>query len=484
LDRDRLAAAPARSAVAPPTRFEGRRQGGFGQFSQSDLAVVKQFDKDANGRLNAAERQAAREFLQSQGRTTPGGRGFRSAGGRAAVDSGPRLTPADVRRYPDAPLYDPTILRTLFVQFDDPDWEAALADFYHTDVDLPATVTVDGRAYRDVGVHFRGNSSYRQVPLGLKHSLTISFDAVDPEQALYGYRTLHLLNANDDPTFLKPVLYGEIARAYIPAPRTNYLRVVINGESWGVYPNVQPFNKDFLRDQFGTTKGARWTVPGSPRARGGLEYLGDDPASYWRLYELKSKEEPKAWASLIRLARVLNTTPLSELESALAPILDVDETLRFLALDNALINNDGYWSRASDYSLYEDPKGRFQIVPHDFNETMNETEGRGFGAGAAPYSVELDPLIGLDDSSKPLRARLLAVPGLRARYLKYVDDIARTSLDWKVLGPIALRYQALIAADVKADTRKLYRFEEFDASGSLKRFAEGRRAYLLNLNTR
>ena len=55
---------------------------------------------------------------------------------------------------------------------------------------------------------------------------------------------------------------------------------------------------------------------------------------------------------------MLNETPPDELEAALEPMLDIDGALKFLALDNALINNDGYWTRASDYSIYQDDKGR------------------------------------------------------------------------------------------------------------------------------
>ena len=107
--------------------------------------------------------------------------------------------------------------------------------------------------------------------------------------------------------------------------------------------------------------------------------------------------------------------------------------------------------------------------------------GRG-GFGRA--SAELDPMIGLDDSTKPLRSKLLAVPALRARYQGYVRDIAEKWLDWKVLGPKVQRYQALIAADVKADTRKLYSFEAFQndvetGERSLRSFVEKRRAFLL-----
>ena len=74
----------------------------------------------------------------------------------------------------------------------------------------------------------------------------------------------------------------------------------------------------------------------------------------------------------------------------------------------------------------------------------------------APATAELDPLVGLDDATKPLRSKLLAVPALKERYLSYVREIAQKHMDWKTLGPRVQQYQALIAEDVKADTRKLY----------------------------
>ena len=113
------------------------------------------------------------------------------------------------------------------------------------------------------------------------------------------------------------MLYTDIASHYVPTPKMNYMRVVINGESWGLYLNTEQFNKDFTRDFFKSTKGARWKMPGSPGGRGGFNYLGDDVAEYKRLYEMTSKDDPKAWADLINVFKVLNTTPPDKLEAAL-----------------------------------------------------------------------------------------------------------------------------------------------------------------------
>jgi hypothetical protein len=511
-------------AQAPPVQPGGRvggvlvagpaGPGGPGGPGGQDMRIVAQFDTDRDERLNAAERKSARAWLESQnsGRGR-GGPAFFGRGNVAPPEPGARLTPADVRTFPNAPVYDMSTLRTFCFDFENADWEAELAAFYNTDVEVPAALTVDGRVFRDVGVRFRGNSSYFIVPPGRKRSLNVSLDFVHDNQQLGGYRTFNLLNANQDPSFLRSVLYNHIAREYLPAPKANFVRVVINGESWGVYPSVQQFNKDFARDFYGTPDGARWKSP--PQGRGGLQYLGDDPAPYKRAYEIKSKDDPAAWDALVNLARVLNRTPPEQLEAALAPILDVDETLRFLAVDVALVNGDGYWTRGSDFSLYRDPKGRFHITTHDANETFSggggfalapgpggvpppppppgfvvapppagvdpQRGGRGGPGGpGGPGGADLDPLVGLNDPTKPLRSKLLAVPALRARYLGYVRDIATTWLDWQKLGPVAEGYRALIAADVKADTKKLDSYEAFDSSlQTLRSFAERRRGVLL-----
>src|SRR5690606_37038522 len=99
-----------------------------------------------------------------------------------------------------------------------------------------------------VGVHFRGASSFMMIPAGSKRSLNLSFDTVDDEQRLYGYKTLNLLNGNGDPSMLSSVLYSEMARENLPAPKANLVEVVINGESWGVFANVQQFDKVFLEE--------------------------------------------------------------------------------------------------------------------------------------------------------------------------------------------------------------------------------------------
>lgn len=536
--------------------------GGPGGPMGPERKLVKQFDTDGDGKLDIAEREAARKLIKKEkadrpNRMGPGG-GMGGPMGMGGEDEegkpGPMVAPGDVKPL-TGDLYDASVLRTIFLDFDSSDWESELEDFYNTDVEVPAMMTVDGKKYPGVGVHFRGASSYFAVKAGSKRSLNVSVDFTDEKLALRtpaaaakagkdgkegaGYTTLNLLNSHEDPTFMSSVLYSTIANRYIPAPRANFVRIVINGESWGVYVNVEQFNKDFVMRNFHTkevgeklAKGAgkegheaRWKVKGNPGAKAGLEYTGESLAAYKQKYQIKSSDNDADWRDLVNLCKVLNTTPADQLEAALAPILDVDATLKFLALDVVLANGDGYWTRSSDYSIYKDAAGRFHLVPHDMNEAFQSTlmgppGGGGGGPGRRPggeggagrpeggpnggpqqgqqgrqgpdgppgegappaagapgqprrgpggmgrgqSGTELDPLVAINDPAKPLRSKLLAVPALRERYMAYVKEIADKSLDWRTLGPIVAANRALIEKSLEADTRKLTSIEAFRKS--------------------
>lgn len=181
--------------------------------------------------------------------------------------------------------------------------------------------------------------------------------------------------------------------------------------------------------------------------------------------------------ALIRLTEVLTETPVEKLEAEVEPLLDIEGTLRFLALEKVLVSSDGYWTRASDYSLYLDEKGRFHIIPYDVNETLAPAKmgpggpggpggfGGGPGGGPPREMPQADAKVGLfagsNDPNKVLIHQLLAVPRLRARYLELCREIATKWLDWPRVEALVKEYQGLIGADVLKDTRKLSTNEDF-----------------------
>lgn len=480
------------------------RRGGPGRgpgMRREPRKVLERFDADKDGVLNLEERQQARAYLQEnpQQRGGPGGRGFggpgfggpgfggpggRGPGGRgpggpgggeAEGRPGPRVSPSDVTQHPDADLYDLQVLRTFFLEFEESDWEKALEEFRDTDVDIPARLTVDGKTYEHVGVRFRGNSSYGGVRSGSKRSLNLTVDLKDKKQSVGGYRTLNLLNAHVDPSFLRTVLFDEIASHYTANLRANHVRVVINGESWGVYVNEEQFNRDFAKSRFDDADGARWNVPVNFSGDAALVDQGDDLQRYKTLYEIKSKDNDRAWADLRELCRLLGEEPSEANFAALERRLNIDRALWFLALDSVLSDEDGYFSRGSDYLLYQDSRfGRFYPVLRDSNETFRHGGG-GPGGPGGPGGMRRggdpeDPLGAQDDERRPLARKLFANPIWKARYLAHVRTLANDWLDWKQLGPVAKDHHALIAEQVAADTRKLYSTEAFESS--LERYPE------------
>ena len=499
----------------PPSGGRGGETGrggmGFGP-PTADRKVVKEYDKNNNGRLEDAERSRAREALEKEPRRGRGGPGgFGGPGGRGAANPkpGPALKPAKVAQYPDKELFDLSILRTLFFEFKAPDWEKELMTFYGTDVEVPAKLTVDGQTYDSVGVSFRGASSYMGAGEGRAKSMNVSMDFLKKDQHLMGVHTLNLLNCNGDASRMSTVLYSAFAQGRVPAPKANLVEVVINGESWGIFCAAEQFNRDFLKQRFGNSDGARWKVKGRPGADSGLSFRGEDLAAYKERYQIRSKDNAEDWTALRELCRTLSTTPLEELEAKLQPIFDIEGALWFLALDVALSNSDGYWTRASDYSIWRDAKGVFHVIPHDMNEALGIGGGggprggprgeppvgprgeppvgprgqqpgvprgeqpgvprgetgsgdpgrgpggggrRGFGGEGGPT---LDPLVAMEDEGKPLRSRLLKVPALREKYLAHVKELATVELEPQAFAARIQELRELIEGRIAVETRGL-----------------------------
>ncbi|HIL68426.1 MAG TPA: hypothetical protein EYG38_01055, partial [Verrucomicrobia bacterium] len=382
--------------------------------------LLERFDQNKDGILNKGERIAARSYLHEQtrertvadimkndrnkdGKITqdefPQRRGRRRGpslesadsngdGGIDAKEAGEsiyqsRFKDSDPLTVPGAEklqptnavntangLYDESVLRTFFLQFEDNDWLNEMHDFYRTDAAVPADLTVNGRVYENVGVRYRGNSSFSSVPPELKRSLDINISYGSKKQRLFGYKTINLLNGHGDPTYMREVLYSKIGRNYFPAFRANFVKLVINGESWGIYPNIQQYNKDFLEEWFGSSKGVRW------KGRGSLTYEGSNREGYSGYIDKTGNTPDQAWTDLANLCRVLKETSDEELLAKLNPIFNIDGALWSIALENVFVD-EGYLIRGSDYNLYQDKNRRFHLLQHDGNEVLNRPGGPG-----------------------------------------------------------------------------------------------------------
>ncbi|MDB6165791.1 MAG: hypothetical protein JWQ83_931 [Lacunisphaera sp.] len=353
-------------------------------FTPPETKLVRQFDRDGDGRLDGTERRSARNFLMQHpppGAVSVPGRPGQLVSQPLALEPvkpGEKVGPSAAANGTGQPLHDAKAVDTLFLEFDDADWAGELADFAATDVSVPARLTVDGRVFGGVGVHARALPPPATLPAGYKRPLDISLDYTDASQRLNGQSRLRLLASASDPTFLRSMLYSRVARAYLPAPQARFVRLVINGESWGLYVSAQPVDENFLQENYHSTRGAAWTVS----AGGNLAYLGNNPGPYRNTYHLETAEDAGAWAKLAELCKLIEQTPPGQLEEALAPHLDLDNALRFFALENALINQDGYGSVTGGYGLYLDATGKFHLIPQEAERSLRLVQVSEYGKGS------------------------------------------------------------------------------------------------------
>lgn len=144
-------------------------------------------------------------------------------------------------------LYNDSVVKSIYLTFAQPNYWTLLTQNYANKIDLPATMVLDGVTYDSVGVRFKGQTSYMAVQ-GQKKSFNISLDYAIAGQDVEGYETFNLNNCFQDESFLREVFYQHQIRKHIPAAKSAFVKLYINGANWGVYPNVQQLNKDFLKE--------------------------------------------------------------------------------------------------------------------------------------------------------------------------------------------------------------------------------------------
>lgn len=273
---------------------------------------------------------------------------------------------------PNTGLYDQSQIRSIYLNFSQPDYWAQLDSNYWSwlKADIPATMVVDGITYDSVGVRFRGQSSFQQTQASDKKPFGISLDYVHPKQDIMGRKSLNLNNGFGDPSFIREVFYQHQIKRHIPAAKSAFVRLYLNGQDWGLYPNVQQLNKNFYKDWYLSAKGTSWRadrqsglVTSYGDGTGGMNYLGADTSLYQKEYILKFSDKLNPWEDLVSTCDVLNNTPLANLPSLLPSKLDIDRTLWFLGSE-ILFRMTTATSRKGEWIIMPIGKWKPGVLPH------------------------------------------------------------------------------------------------------------------------
>jgi len=377
--------------------------------------------------------------------------------------------------------------------FDDANWDATMDDYYANDLDelLYGSAIINGQSFDSVGVTYKGNSTYNAN--NSKNPLKIKLAEVYDWQHIQGYQTIKLSNGRNDPSFVREVLSYEIGRKYMEMPLSNYAKVYINDNYYGLFSSSESINKDFMQDHFYIDRdNVRFKCnPESVFGGNGssLEYLGTDSSFYFDYYELKSDF---GWNTLVSFTNELATN-VANIESS----LDVDRAIWMLAFNNVLASMDSYSGPfRQNYYLIQDDHGRMLPVIWDLNESIGGFEMVNSGGGP-PGGVtdltQLDLYLRENDSEFPLIYQLFQNERYRKMYLAHVKTMVEENLSSGEYYTRAQELQSIIDAEVQADPNAVYSYTEFTtnldsqvgsgmgATYGVDQVLSGRESYLTSL---
>jgi len=350
-------------------------------------------------------------------------------------------------------LYTNERVLKMELEFYDTNFMQLLEQNKEEKIEIPARLIVDDEVIFDsVGVRYKGNSSYNAKTN--KKSFNISIDEYIDGQDLWGFESLNLNNCFVDPTFMREYLTNTIFGRYMPALKTGFVYLYVNGTEYGLYANVEQINKDYLGQWYSSGSGNLYK--GDPR--GELTWRGEDPNSYKSDYEKKTNEDEDDWSDLIGLTNVINNS--ADLINELPEVLDTDRALWYFALCNVLVNLDSYIFSSHNYYMYNDPvDGRFDFLPWDMNESF------GTFPPNLPFQKSDFPPIDLNAPNKtPLMKKMLADPHYKSIYLAHYRTILRESFSPYSIGKLIDQIKPVIEPYVQKDPMKLYTYEEFQSN--------------------
>jgi hypothetical protein len=211
------------------------------------------------------------------------------------------------------------------------------------------------------------------------------------------FHTLKKLNLHAgarDPSMLREMLaYSTFFDFGVDAPRTSPARLFINGTFMGLFIAVEDVDDRYAADHY-------------PDAAGGNLYkeVWPDPVALASVGEVRfaehaagGQDEGDDPADFVALTSAVGTAAEQGSTEAIAPLVDVDGLLRYMAVDRGIKNWDGVtalyvctgpecFPTPHNYYWYHDTAadGRFHLVPWDMDNTFQAcdpyVEDCGFGA--------------------------------------------------------------------------------------------------------
>ena len=359
-------------------------------------------------------------------------------------------------------LFDGSRVHRVDIQVED--WEAFLASAPEEEY-IPATVEIDGEAFRQVGLRAKGNNSLRlTAEYGLsRYSLKLEFDHYT-DGSYHGLDKLSLDASFQDNSYLKTWLAFDIMEFLgVPTPLRSFVWVTVNGQPWGLFLAVEEPEEAFARRNFGANHGQLYKPDyrslAEENADVHLRYTTDEPEDYPGIFE-NAKLDPSP-ADRQRLVDSLKTLDSGQrLEEA----VDVDEVLRYFVGQVFVMNWDSYLGHTGhNYFLYEED-GVISILPWDYNLAFG-TYALGMTDPITDPNILLNypiltPAPGEHMTKRPLYHQLMQVEEYFQQYQAYFRWFLAEYVESGELSAALWQAAELIAPYVEADPTAFCSYED------------------------
>ncbi|MCG3158797.1 MAG: hypothetical protein DKINENOH_05441 [bacterium] len=283
---------------------------------------------------------------------------------------------------------------------------------------VPAELQLEGRRWQ-IKVRYSGQTSINNT----KKSVTFEF----PEERRFrGHRFYGLSAQSGDPTGFNPIIgFYAFAQAGLQTPEVQPVTFYVNGEYWGLYFLIEPIDEDFF-----ARRGQRLgTLYEATRANALLSFAEGYDVRMG--FENKGEREDY-FGDLEKTIRVLDESQPQELPARLAPLVDAENWLRYLAVSVLLHNFDGY---INNYRLHKSrPEDPFRIIPWD-----------------ADHLLEIHPTRSSIFGEPKFSERLLRAPEYRRRYREILLELMDATLRVERLDAVLDETAAQIAQALAHD---------------------------------
>ncbi len=323
-------------------------------------------------------------------------------------------------------LFNPLQMITILLDFPQPSMEALWAD-PRTYVAGSFIVAADDlvQGPMPVGIRIKGKlGSFRT--LDGKSAFKVKFNFADGDLRFHGLKKLTLNNMVQDRSMIHEALAYRIFAAFgVPCPRVGYAQLYVNGELWGLYLVLEPYDKITLSRHFVSTQHLYEGEYGEdiiPDMVADFEVDDGDPTNI---------NDLDTFAAL-----VAEDVPDDEWLPALESVADVPELLAMWAVEQYIGHWDGYAPTINNYYLNSDENGFFTMLPNGTDQTFYDA--RNIHSG---YSY--------------LFARCMKVLGCRSEYDQTMGELMPV-VDALELEQFASDLSEFLFPWVQSDPRKEY----------------------------